>query len=69
MPNAATSADKIRRFRERLRAAGRKEVLFEMPSDTLALIDELKKRQKLPNRSEALLKLIEQGRAATQQIA
>ena len=64
----ATPAEKSRRFRERLRASGRKEVLFEMPDDALALIDELKKSQKLPNRSEALLQLIERGRLA-QQIA
>lgn len=68
MSHAATPAEKTKRFRERLRAQGRKEVLFEMSSDTLALIDELKKSQKLPNRSEALMKLIEQGRAAAQQV-
>lgn len=68
MSQAATPAEKSKRFRERLKASGRKEVLFEMTGDTLALIDDLKKSQKLSNRSEALMKLIEQGRGAAQQI-
>ena len=44
------------------------EVLFKLPRATVALLDELKERQGLRNRSQALLQLIEQGRAAAQQM-
>ena len=56
------------RYRQRLRAAGNCEVLFQLPGETLAFIDDLKKRQGLPSRSLALLQLIERGREATQQV-
>ncbi len=55
-----------KQYRERLRAAGVAEVLFELPQETIAAIDDLKKRQGLPNRSLALLQLIERGMQATQ---
>jgi hypothetical protein len=45
------------------------QVLFELPTETRELIDALKQRHGLRNRSQALLKLIELGRQATQQIA
>ena len=54
------------RYRQRLRAAGAREVLFQLPDETLALIDEVKKRQQLPSRSLALLQLIERGMEAAQ---
>lgn len=57
------------RYRQRLRDAGAQEVLFQLPDETVALIDEIKKRQGLRSRSQALLQLIEQGREPTQQIA
>ena len=59
---------KTARFRQRLRASGAQEVLFQLPDETVALLDEIKKRQGLRSRSQALLQLIEHGREATQQI-
>ena len=66
MPKTADPAENLRLYRQRLRAAGSKEVLFNLPRTTLAAIDDLKKRQGLRSRSQALLQLIEQGRAAAQ---
>jgi hypothetical protein len=61
-----TSAELSRVYRERLRSNGTDEVLFTLPYETIALLDELKERQGLRNRSLALLQLIERGREATQ---
>ena len=60
--------DKDRAYRRRLAAEGRRQLIVALPKETVALIDELKERQGLRNRSQALLQLIEQGRAAAQQI-
>ena len=60
-----TSTAYTRQYRERLRAAGDEEVLFQLPRETIALLDELKERQGLRNRSLALLQLIERGMQAT----
>lgn len=54
------------RYRQRLREAGGREVLFQLPEETIALIDQVKERQGLRSRSQALLQLIEQGRGAAQ---
>ena len=67
MQKASTSAVHNRVYRERIRAAGGEEVLFQLPRETIALLDELKQRQGLRNRSQALLQLIEHGRATAQQ--
>ena len=68
MPKAArpNSAERNHAYRQRLRAAGGEEVLFKLPSETVDFLDELKKRQGLRNRSQALMQLIEQGRATAQ---
>lgn len=67
MPKAATAHDgRNIRYRRRLRDAGAQEVLFQLPDETVALIDEIKKRQGLRSRSQALLQLIERGREPTQ---
>lgn len=66
MQKEATSDDRNARYRQRLREAGAREVLFQLPDETLALIDDIKKRQRLQSRSLALLQLIERGRDATQ---
>jgi hypothetical protein len=66
MQKATTSTPYTREYRERLRASGGEEVLFKLPRETIALLDELKERQGLRNRSLALLQLIERGREATQ---
>ena len=41
-------------------------MLFHLPREIVALLDELKERHGLRNRSQALLQLIEQGRATAQ---
>ena len=71
MPRAAplSPAEKVRVYRQRLRAAGGEEVLFQLPRETVAFLDAVKERQGLRNRSQALLQLIERGRAAAQQIS
>jgi hypothetical protein len=68
MPNNTrlTPAECCRAYRERIRAAGTEEVLFRLPSEVVTMLDELKKRHGLRNRNQALLQLIEQGRAAAQ---
>jgi hypothetical protein len=67
VPKINRSTPHTRAFRQRLRAAGGEEVLFQLPRETVAFLDAIKKRQGLRNRSQALLQLIEQGRAAAQQ--
>ncbi|MDA8253203.1 MAG: hypothetical protein M0Z28_29090 [Rhodospirillales bacterium] len=62
----ATTDDHNARYRQRLREAGAREVLFQLPDETLALIDDIKKRQRLPSRSLALMQLIERGIQAAQ---
>ena len=69
MPKAAAHDGRNIRYRQRLRDAGAQEVLFQLPDETVALIDEIKKRQGLRSRSQALLQLIERGREPTQQTA
>lgn len=67
MPRNAplSNAEKARIYRERLRAAGGEEVLFKLPRQTVAMLDDVKERYGLRNRSQALMQLIEQGREAT----
>jgi len=66
MEKPSASALHLQRYRERLRAAGMAEVLVELPRTTIEIVDDIKKRQGLPNRSLALLQLIERGIQATQ---
>jgi hypothetical protein len=70
MPKTATpsSADRNKLYRQRLREAGGEEVLFKLPRATVVMLDELKRRQGLRNRSQALLQLIEQKGALAQQM-
>jgi hypothetical protein len=70
MPRTAplSSAEKARLYRQRRRDAGVEEVLFQLPGHAVALIDALKERQGLRNRSQALLQLIEQKGASAQQV-
>lgn len=67
MPTHAAPTDKNVRYRQRLRAAGSEEVLLQLPRATVAMLDAIKERQGLRSRSQALLQLIEQKGAATQQ--
>ena len=67
MSKPISSADSNRIYRQRLRAAGVVEVLFQLPVATVAMLDEIKERQGLRNRSQALLQLTEQKGARAQQ--
>ena len=69
MPRTApmSSAEKARLYRQRRRDAGVEEVLFQLPGHAVAVIDALKERQGLRNRSQALLQLIEEKGAPAQQ--
>ncbi len=69
MQKASSTSVHNKVYRERIRAAGAEEVLVQLPRETVALLDDLKKRHGLRSRSQALLQLIERGREATQQIA
>lgn len=69
MQKETLSAIHNRQYRARLRASGSGGVLLQLPRETIDLLDEIKERQGLRNRSQALLKLIEQGREATRQTA
>jgi len=64
-PNSAT--DKHRAYRRRLVANGNHQLVVALPRATVALLDEIKERQGLRNRSQAVLQLIERGRNAAQQ--
>jgi len=71
MPKAdrPSSTERTQAYRQRLRAAGDEEVLLKLPRQTIALLDDLKECHGLRNRSQALLQLIEHGRATAQQMA
>jgi hypothetical protein len=70
MPRTAqmSSAEKARLYRQRRRDAGVEEVLFQLPGHAVAMIDELKSRHGLRNRSQVLLQLIEEKGAIAQQM-
>ena len=69
MPTTATTGDKDRAYRRRLAARGRRQLIVDLPEELIAAIDELKRRQSLRSRSQVLVKLIERGREAIQQMA
>ena len=63
--NAVT--EKQRAYRRRLVERGRLQFIADLPRETLALLDEIKERQGLRNRSLVIEQLIERGRTAAQQ--
>lgn len=69
MPKPYRSTAHTRTYRQRLRAAGNEEVLLQLPRATVAMLDAIKECQGLRNRSQALLKLIEEKGATAQQAA
>ena len=69
MPTTSRSIEHTRAYRQRLRAAGSEEVLLQLPSATVAMLDAIKERQGLRNRSQALLRLIEEKGAAAQHMS
>ena len=60
-------SDKDRAYRRRLANAGLHQLIVALPGDQVALLDELKERHGLRNRSQVLEQLIEMGRSAAQQ--
>jgi hypothetical protein len=66
-PAPLSPAEKVRLYRQRLRAAGSEEVLLQLPRATVAMLDAVKERYGLRNRSQAFLQLIDQKGAVTQQ--
>ncbi len=63
----AQIAEHVRAYRQRQLAAGNREVTLTLPREAVAMLDAIKERQGLRNRSQALLQLIEQKGAAAQQ--
>jgi hypothetical protein len=60
-------SEKDRAYRRRLAESGHHQLVIALPREIVALLDEFQQRQGLRNRSQTVLQLIEQGRAATQQ--
>jgi Ribbon-helix-helix protein, copG family len=66
-PTQNAVIDKDRAYRRRLAAQGQHQLVVALPRETVALIDELKERHGLRNRSQVLMQLLEQRRKVTQQ--
>jgi len=64
-----STAEKARLHRQRRREQGVEDVLFQLPGHAVAVIDALKERRGLRNRSQALLQLIEEKGASAQQMS
>jgi hypothetical protein len=60
-------SEKDRAYRRRLVENGNHQLIVALPRETVALLDQLKERRGLRNRSQVLMQLIEQGRGVTQQ--
>ena len=67
MKTRAKIAEHVRAYRQRQVAAGNREVTLNLPREAVEFLDEIRDRQGLRNRSQALLQLIEQKGAAAQQ--
>jgi hypothetical protein len=59
-----SSIDKHRAYRRRLVAKGNHQLVVALPRELVTLLDEIKERQGLRNRSQAVVQLIERGRDA-----
>ena len=59
-------AEMMRAYRRNLVETGQREVLVALPQETIAYLDEFKKRHGLRSRNQVLLQLIEQRRTAAQ---
>ena len=62
-----TVIDKHRAYRRRLAANGNHQLVVALPRETVALLDEIKERRGLRNRSQVLLQLIERGKQTDQE--
>jgi hypothetical protein len=60
-------AEEMRAYRRRLAAQGQHQIIAALPLETIVFLDQFKQRQGLRNRSEALFRLIQQGRKTAQQ--
>ena len=58
-------AEMMRAYRRNLGKAGQREVIVALPHETIAYLDEFKKRHGLRSRNQVVLQLIERGREAT----
>jgi hypothetical protein len=67
-PTPLSPAEKARLYRQRHRAAGVEDVLFQLPREAVAVIDAIKERDGLRNRSQALLQLMREKGATAQNI-
>ena len=65
-PTQNAIIDKDRAYRRRLAAQGQHQLVVALPRETVALIDELKERHGMRNRSQVLMQLLEQRRNVTQ---
>ncbi len=65
-PTQNAAIDKDRAYRRRLAAQGQHQLVVALPRETVALIDELKERHGMRNRSQVLMQLLEQRRDVTQ---
>jgi hypothetical protein len=63
--NSGRTYDKKQAYRRRIAAAGEREVLVQLPEETIRFLDGLKDGRGLKNRSEALQLLINHGRTVT----
>jgi hypothetical protein len=68
MKTRAKIAEHVRAYRRRQVAAGNREVTLTLPREAVAVLDELKERHGLRNRSQAFLQLIGQKGATTQHV-
>ena len=68
MPKPYSSTEHTRTYRQRLRAGGSEEVLLQLPRATVAMLDAIKERHGLRNRSQAFLQLIGQKGATAQHV-
>lgn len=64
MPSVSRDAiaANVRAYRKRQNEAGNRELTLNLPCEAVAYLDEIKKRQGLRNRSQALLQLMDQRR-------
>jgi hypothetical protein len=60
-------AEEMRAYRRRLIEEGQHQLIVALPNEIVALLDEIKQRQRLRSRSQVLLRLIQRGRGAAQQ--
>ena len=66
-PDDNPLSERYRAYRRRLVAKGRHQLIVDLPLETVALLDEIKKHQGLRNRSQVVEQLIERGKEVAQE--